>query len=128
MNSIDASQSGLKSWCRNYPWLVKRELWEHRALYLAPAILAALIVLLTLIEMIGIGSVTVGDMNLSEPDQTVRGGFRFIAYAGLAAPFAIIAAIVTFYYSLDALYADRRDRSVLFWKSLPVSDLETVLS
>ena len=32
------------------------------------------------------------------------------------------------FYCLDALYGERRDRSILFWKSLPVSDLTTVLS
>jgi ABC-2 type transport system permease protein len=36
--------------------------------------------------------------------------------------------IVGIFYSLDALYGERRDRSILFWKSLPVSDLTTVLS
>ena len=36
--------------------------------------------------------------------------------------------IVAFFYCLDALYGERRDRSILFWKSLPVSDLTTVLS
>jgi len=32
------------------------------------------------------------------------------------------------FYCLDALHSERRDRSILFWKSLPVSDLTTVLS
>ena len=36
--------------------------------------------------------------------------------------------IVGVFYCLDALYGERRDRSILFWKSLPVSDLTTVLS
>ena len=36
--------------------------------------------------------------------------------------------IVGFFYCIDSLYADRRDRCVLFWKSLPLSDAETVLS
>ena len=38
------------------------------------------------------------------------------------------AFIVGVFYSLDALHGERRDRSILFWKSLPVSDLTTVLS
>ena len=38
------------------------------------------------------------------------------------------AFIVGIFYSLDALHGERRDRSILFWKSLPVSDLTTVLS
>jgi ABC-2 type transport system permease protein len=36
--------------------------------------------------------------------------------------------IVTVFYCLDALHGERRDRSILFWKSLPVSDLTTVLA
>jgi ABC-2 type transport system permease protein len=39
-----------------------------------------------------------------------------------------IALVVGIFYSLDALYGERRDRSILFWKSMPVSDLTTVLS
>jgi ABC-2 type transport system permease protein len=38
------------------------------------------------------------------------------------------AVIVGVFYCLDALHGERRDRSILFWKSLPVSDLTTVLS
>ena len=36
--------------------------------------------------------------------------------------------IVGIFYCLDALHGERRDRSILFWKSMPVSDLTTVLS
>jgi ABC-2 type transport system permease protein len=36
--------------------------------------------------------------------------------------------IVGVFYTLDSLYGERRDRSIFFWKSLPVSDLTTVLS
>src|SRR5712671_4468442 len=48
--------------------------------------------------------------------------------AGVAVPFLIMVTFTQFFYSIDALYGERRDRSVLFWKSLPVSDTETVLS
>ncbi len=40
----------------------------------------------------------------------------------------MVLGIVAFFYAIDSLYSDRRDRSVLFWKSLPISDAETVLS
>jgi ABC-2 type transport system permease protein len=36
--------------------------------------------------------------------------------------------LILFFYCLGALYDERRDRSILFWKSLPVSDRATVLS
>jgi ABC-2 type transport system permease protein len=38
------------------------------------------------------------------------------------------AYVVAVFYCLDALHGERRDRSILFWKSLPVSDRTTVLS
>ena len=37
-------------------------------------------------------------------------------------------AILTTFYSLDCLYAERKDRSILFWRSIPVTDSETVTS
>jgi ABC-2 type transport system permease protein len=40
----------------------------------------------------------------------------------------LTAFIVGVFYCLDALYGERRDRSVLFWKSLPVSDRTTLFS
>src|SRR6266550_8604536 len=53
----------------------------------------------------------------------------------IAMPFDIAAALLMLtqllvgaFYCLDALHGERRDRSILFWKSLPVSDLTTVLS
>jgi ABC-2 type transport system permease protein len=51
-----------------------------------------------------------------------------VVYAGLALVMDMVLGIVAFFYALDSLYSDRRDRSVLFWKSLPISDIETVLS
>ncbi len=42
--------------------------------------------------------------------------------------FIFTAFIVGLFYCLDALHGERRDRSILFWKSVPVSDLTTVLS
>ena len=51
-----------------------------------------------------------------------------LAYAMVTAIIFLVMGTVGFFYCIDALYADRADRSVLFWKSLPLSDAETVLS
>ena len=51
-----------------------------------------------------------------------------VAGAGLALPFELAMVLVTTFYLLDCLYAERKDRSILFWKSLPVSDAQVVLS
>ena len=55
--------------------------------------------------------------------------------AAIEMPYDIAAMMIMFtvfivgiFYCLDALHGERRDRSILFWKSLPVSDLTTVLS
>jgi ABC-2 type transport system permease protein len=49
-------------------------------------------------------------------------------FALAPAPIMLSTFIVAIFYCLDALYGERRDRSVLFWKSLPVSDRTTVLA
>jgi ABC-2 type transport system permease protein len=43
-------------------------------------------------------------------------------------PLYLIMLLVLTFYLLDCLYAERKDRSILFWKSMPVSDGLTVLS
>ena len=41
--------------------------------------------------------------------------------------FYLVMGVYSTWYLLDCLYTDRRDRSILFWKSLPISDANTVL-
>ena len=123
-------------------WLLKREYWEHRGGFQwAPLIAAGVVLLVFTIAVITglanlnvdgavINNVKLGDLaNAMTPEQRLQVGAGFdvgLFFAG--APIAITLAIVTFFYLLGSLYDDRRDRSILFWKSLPVSDLETVLS
>src|SRR5208283_2286784 len=42
--------------------------------------------------------------------------------------FFLVMTIYSTWYLLDCLNADRKDRSVLFWKSLPISDTAMVLA
>lgn len=62
-------------------------------------------------------------MPTSERMQAIRGGLF-----GIGAPFQVVLWLVVFFYMLGALYDDRKDRSILFWKSMPVSDRDTVLA
>ena len=100
---------------RRFYWLVRREVLENRSLYLVPLAVAAPIVLGFAIRLAH------GPM-APEP-QTAEQPFTFAALLLMAA-----TMLVAIFYCLDALYGERRDRSILFWKSLPVSDLETVLA
>jgi len=99
-------------------WSVRRELWESRSIYIAPLAVAGLILLGFLISTVSL------PRELSVP-----------AAALLLQPYefaALLLMLTTFlvgvFYCLDALYGERRDRSILFWKSMPVSDATTVLS
>jgi ABC-2 type transport system permease protein len=122
---LNAASARPASQVRPYFWSVRRELWEHRALYIAPLIAAGVV-------MFG---VLIGALNLHHfhhvmtPLTSTRRQEIALASFGFAA-LAIMATgvIVGVFYCLGALHNERRDRSVLFWKSLPVSDLITVLA
>jgi ABC-2 type transport system permease protein len=111
-------------------WLVRREVWEHKAIWVAPAIVIGCLLLLILTGNVHLGPLGAidGDAAFGAVSRELQMKLLVIVYAGLALVVFMVMGIVAFFYSLDALYADRRDRSVLFWKSLPLSDAETVLS
>lgn len=169
-----------------FAWLVRREIWEHRAIWIAPAVVLALMLVGAVTGNVFLGNVTVhtdasgtsitsGEQadetqGLSKQDveelSSIRGtedlhklerlknleqakgqtrtvtpgealamakpekrqSILAILYAAVAALMFFVVGIIGFFYALDSLYADRRDRSILFWKSLPLSDTETVLS
>jgi ABC-2 type transport system permease protein len=98
---------------RRMYWSVRRELWESRSIYLAPLFVAAAFVFGFLIGAFA------RPVHLREIEKL----YDFAAVAIMATTF-----IVAIFYCLDALNSERRDRGILFWKSLPVSDLTTVLS
>ena len=104
--------------------LVRRELWEHRALWLAPLVVAALLALVAAIGRVHIDMDEAPDLS-SESQRVAL--FSIIQWV-LAMPLYLVALFVGSYYLLDCLYAERKDRSILFWKSLPVSDGLTVCS
>lgn len=111
-------------------WLVRREVWEHKAIWIAPLIVLGCLLLAAITGNVHLGPIGSMDANSEfgnfQPDTQLA--LLLIVYAGLAFVVFMVMGIVSFFYSLDSLYADRRDRSVLFWKSLPLSDAETVLS
>ncbi|KQV52464.1 hypothetical protein [Massilia sp. Root335] len=126
-------------------WLLRREFWEHKgSMFWAPLIVGTLLVVL-----IGGGisygimthhlpaHVTINGQPLDHarlaallPDETANVVARMATgmYMGGMAPLLVVLTAVVFFYCLGALYDERRDRSILFWKSLPVSDSMTVLS
>ena len=123
------------------PLLVKREYWEHRGgFYWAPIWVSGIMLLLTVLGIIAAeGASSRFEIrsgihwdelaaHLSKGDFVHAGMGLDVAYVALAGLLCVVLFFVLFFYLLGALYDDRRDRSVLFWKSLPVSDTATVLS
>ena len=110
---------------RPFYWSVWREVWENRSLYIVPLIVAV-------VQVFGFAITTIG---LAERRRAVLLLDAAHQRAAIEQPYDLAAAmmiltvfIVGVFYCLDALHGERRDRSILFWKSLPVSDLTTVLS
>jgi ABC-2 type transport system permease protein len=125
----------------NLPLLLKREYWEHRGGFLwTPIWITVAILIITVLGMITAeiaGSnvhVHVGFSlselrnNISANDLAEAGRGLDVAQLVFGGAACVGLFFVSFFYLLGALYDDRRDRSVLFWKSLPVSDLATVVS
>jgi ABC-2 type transport system permease protein len=102
-----------------YIWLVRREFWENRAIWMIPLAMGAFLLLVALF-----GRVDLMSVSAHVPARTVGQAFL----AAVAATFFAVMSIYAAWYLLDCLYADRKDRSVLFWKSLPISDTTTVMS
>ncbi|HET8924732.1 MAG TPA: hypothetical protein VFN26_17250 [Candidatus Acidoferrum sp.] len=110
---------------RLFYWSLRRELWESRYIYIAPLAAAGLFLVGFLIGTIHLPGKMRAALALSPEQQyeLIQQPYQF-AELLLMGTFLIVAGI----YCLDALYGERRDRSILFWKSLPVSDLTTVLA
>ena len=132
--------------------LLKREFWEHKGgFFWAPIWAGGISLVLTLMALVvaevagrravASGKMQIdGDININGLDlsaltskmdagdlQKLAGGIDISAVMSSAWPMVVLAFVV-FFYCLGSLYDERKDRSVLFWKSLPVSDRDTVLS
>jgi ABC-2 type transport system permease protein len=110
---------------RRMYWSVRRELWESRSIYLAPLAVAAAFLFGFLISTIRLPARM---RALSALDPTHRHDAIATPYDAIAGVMMLTAMVVGAFYCLDALQGERHDRSILFWKSMPVSDLVTVLS
>jgi ABC-2 type transport system permease protein len=106
-------------------WSVRRELWENRAIYVAPVAVACVFlfgfsisILHVLVEMHAAPW-----LDVMQQRELFGQPYEFAEDLIMGA-----VIVVGFFYSIEALHGERRDRSILFWKSLPVSDLITVLS
>jgi len=111
--------------------LLRRELWEHRSVFVVPAVVAVLTILTSWTSQVTLGQIEnldIGIIGASNMPESVRAATLSFTMAGLSVSFIIAMWILIVFYALDSLYAERKDRSILFWRSIPVTDTETVFS
>ena len=112
--------------------LIKRELWEHRAIYIVPLVLALIVSLMSVTGQVAVSSADhavdiaiLGASNLGDNERAAAINVLLVAMSWI---FVLTMGVLTIFYALDSLYAERKDKSILFWRSLPVTDAETVIS
>ena len=110
---------------RPFYWSVRRELWENRSLWIAPLVAGGIAIVALILNAMHLKE---GMQMLSALDADRQRAIVSGIYGGIAFLITWVMSITAFFYLLDALQGERKDRSVLFWKSMPVSDTTTVLS
>lgn len=118
------------------PILMRREFWEHRwAFQYAPFIIFGLGLLLLLMGVLFTGEIDGNRLftdsamrELAEMNPESKAHAARLFMLGINVQFNGIMLIVLFFYLVGSLYDERKNRSILFWKSLPVSDSNTILS
>jgi ABC-2 type transport system permease protein len=130
MNAIPASTiadspSAVVNAVRPFYWSLRRELWEHRSLYFVPLAIAVLMFVSFVLNAVHL---TEGMRQLASLEPEKQRAAIMAVFAITAAAIICATLVANWFYCLDALHSERRDRSVLFWKSLPLSDVTTVTS
>lgn len=121
-----------------FKWLLKREYWENRGGFLwAPVVVGGITVLFSGVASVA-GAMVARDnrvnvnlegspAEIAEHSAQLGGLGDVLLASGVGIGLAVMAFVV-FFYALGSLYDDRRDRSILFWKSMPITDAQMVLS
>ena len=123
--------------------LIKRELQEYKVgLIYAPFIVAFILSLVIVLVYFGVADIKTNEFNFSTSvyengeavewmraatvDQKVAVIRSGLVVLGFPIAFVMIFAVLS--YSLGTFFEERKDKSIIFWRSLPISDLKTVLS
>jgi ABC-2 type transport system permease protein len=132
-----------------FPMLIRREFWEHKSLWIAPLVWAGLIIFFFTWGVIQgpdnqharvmMDAQSVDQMGLNDNDRRHmqnavdlppehKEAIFAVSFLAIFGMMSVFMTVVVFFYLIDCLYTERKDRSILFWKSLPLSDAEVVLS
>lgn len=101
--------------------LIKRELWEHANLWRVPTIL----LVLTVLANLGFSGAA-SWLGLAPPE--ISSGIIGGTLGSLGSIIFFVFSFLVLFYLVDCLYTERKDKSILFWRSLPISDTQAVLA
>ena len=124
-HELPFEEDGARDTVRPLYWSIRREIWENRSIVFGPLIAAGLLVVGFFFNTFTLSKRMARYLTLDDMKRHEYINMPFNAAAGML---AVTAFIIGFFYCVDALYSERRDRSILFWKSLPVSDRTTVIA
>jgi len=119
--------------------LIKREFWEHRGAFIKTPVIISIVLLVINIGVYITGLVLTNKsgssamakneiLQLGEMSSDKLGMFWDMQMMGISTLYLAVLFFVLFFFLLGSLFDDRKDQSILFWKSLPISDASTVLS
>ena len=116
--------------------LIKREFWENKgAIRTTPLVIGGFYVVAILMGVITMShfdadgyTTRMAIEELGKMSSDVRETVLYQGGLASSVFFTIVMSFVVFFYLLGALFDDRKDRSILFWKSLPASDTLTIAS
>jgi ABC-2 type transport system permease protein len=125
--SFEAHRTAPAVMSATYPlyWSVRREMLENRWIFFGQLVVAIVYLIGFLISTVHLPAQMRAFAEKDPAHHQESVAMPYDIAAGLMMGTLILMAL---FYSADALYGERRDRSILFWKSLPVSDLTTVLA
>ena len=123
----EMTAAAVQATTRPFQWSVRRELWEYRSIYIGPAAAAAVVLVGFLLGAINLPEAVRHFEDHQGVDPANQLGMAAMAVMAATAMVVIVTGVIVgMFYCLGALHNERRDRSLLFWKSLPVSDLTAV--
>lgn len=116
--------------------LFLKEFWDNkRAILVTPMVVAGLVMFFSVVAIINGSGLTIDgesmSAHLAAAEHEINSEEASSIITLLAAfPSIIIFIVLVFsmvFTALSVLYDERKDKSVLFWKSMPVSDTQEVL-
>jgi ABC-2 type transport system permease protein len=116
--------------------LLRREFWENKGSFrTTPIVIGGIYIAFLLMSIFTTTHIDSELYTFREAirvmaDQTeeLRSMVIYQVMLGSSVFFTVVMSFVILFYLLGSLYDDRKDRSILFWKSLPASDTLTMAS